>query len=203
LEVTAMTAVPADASAVDGVVHVLTTLALIAGVGTLVLLATVGLTGWWVVRKIRRSRALRRGVLTVRSVAGDAQGRRIARQRLSVQRATEATDRALAAARAQGRPVGELPAVAARLAAAAVEIDDQLHLAEREPDVGLRRSLAAGLDGPVREHGRLSAELRACLLRSGAAVGGARLQRAGSSLALEVDALSAWGPSYDAPGRAA
>lgn len=198
-----MTGVPADVSAAHDLVDVLTTLAVIAGVGGLVLLTTVGLTGWWVVRRIRRSRALRRGALSVRTVAADPAGRRIARQRLAVERSTEATDRALADARVHGRPLGELSAVAARLAGAAAEIEDRLRLAAGEPDPALRRALADEVDGAVREHGRLSTQLRACLLRTGAAVGDTQLQRAGSSLALEVDALAAWGPAYGAPGRVA
>ncbi|WP_211489920.1 hypothetical protein, partial [Georgenia thermotolerans] len=121
----------------------------------------------------------------------------------AVQRATDATDRALADARAHGRPLGELPAVAARLAGAAAEIENRLRLVASEPDPALRRALADDVDGAVREHGRLSSELRACLLRTGAAVGDTQLQRAGTSLALEVDALAAWGPAYRAPGRVA
>ncbi|WP_448070550.1 hypothetical protein [Georgenia yuyongxinii] len=191
-----MTALPASASATSAVADALTAIAVVGGVTILVLLSTAGLTAWVVVRKIRRSRLLRRGALRVRTVAGDQAGRDLARQRVALQDAEDATERALAAARAQHRPVGELPAVAARLTDAGRELDAQLRLAEREPDRALRRTLARELDGRVREHGRLSAELRASVLSTGGAVGDARLLDAGSRLAVEVGALTAWQESY-------
>ncbi|MFD1505810.1 hypothetical protein FE374_00575 [Georgenia yuyongxinii] len=193
-----MTALPASASATSAVADALTTIAVIGGVTFLVLLTAAGLTAWVVVRKIRRSRLLRRGALRVRTVVGDQAGRELARQRVALQDAQDATERALAAAYAQHRPVGELPAVAARLADAGQELDDQLRLAEREPDRALRSALARELDGRVREHGRLSAELRASVLSTGGAVGEARLLDAGSRLAVEVGALTAWQESYGA-----
>ncbi|WP_127125180.1 hypothetical protein [Georgenia sp. SYP-B2076] len=190
-----MSAAPgADPTA--GLVDVLAQVALVGGTILVLGMTAVALTTWLVVRRIRRSGVVRRNVdrggLAVRAVAGDAPGRRLARMRLELRRSVEATGRSLAAAREQGRPVGDMPFVAERLARTASLLDEQLRLAEREPDLALKRSLAAGLDAQVEQHGRLTAQLRESVLQSGFTVGGAQLGDAGSHLSLEVDALQAW-----------
>src|SRR5690606_32319617 len=111
--------------------------------------------------------------------------------RLDVHRSAEATDRCLEAAR--DRYVGDVPFVAADLARVGRALDDQLRLAEREPDAAVRQSLLTGLGPRVHEHTRLGAELRQALLGGGAAAGDARLLEVGSRLSVEVEALKTWG----------
>jgi hypothetical protein len=157
---------------------------------------------WLVVRRVKRSRRLRggwhKGTLTVRSLAADDAGRRLARLRIQLCRSAEATERTLAAADAHGRPVGDLPAVAANLARAERTLDEQLRLAEREPDPALKRSLAGRLDEQVGRAAALAAELRRTLLLAGDSIGDAQLERASRHLALEADALRTWNRSYSA-----
>ncbi|GAA4287977.1 hypothetical protein [Georgenia daeguensis] len=189
----------AEADAAD-VVDALAQVVLVGGAVMLVLgLAAVG-SLWYVVRRVRRSRRLRRGVdrsrLTVRAVTGDDAGRRLARMRLEVQRSVDATERAIGAAQAQGAPVGAMPSVAANLVRAGHQLDEELRLAEIEPDLDLRRTWVAWLTDQVAEHGRLCADLRRSLFSATMATGPAHLTRAGDHLALEVEALQAWGTSY-------
>ncbi|MFH5821250.1 hypothetical protein [Georgenia sp. AZ-5] len=191
-----MTPLPAEASAAAELADVLTTVLLVVGSVTLALALAAGLVTWWLVRRVRRSRAYRRGTLALRSVAGDRTSRHLARQRLILDRSVEATARVLGGAAAAGRPVGEMSAVADRLAEAARALDAELGLAEREPDPALRRSLSAGLDPRVAEHGRLSAGLRAAVLDARLSVGAVRLRGAADDLAVEAGALEAWGRSY-------
>ena len=189
----------AEADAAD-VVDALTQVVLVGGAVMLVLgLAAVG-SLWYVVRRVRRSRRLRRGVdrcrLTVRAVTGDDAGRWLARMRLEVQRSVDATERAIGAAQAQGAPVGAMPSVAANLVRAGHQLDEELRLAEIEPDLELRHAWVAWLTDQVAEHGRLCADLRRSVFSATMATGPAHLARAGDHLALEVEALQAWGTSY-------
>jgi hypothetical protein len=169
--------------------------------------AAVGL--WLVIRRIRRSQRLRNGLrsgtLTVRSYTKDDAGRRLARQRLGLQRSAEATRRALAAAFAEGRPVGELPLVADRLQAASRSLDEQLKLAEGEPEPGVKRSLAASLAGRGEQLNRLSGELRQHLMEAGYSADAEQLELAGRHLSREIEALHAWSSAYrgtpDSHGR--
>lgn len=189
----------AEADAAD-LVDVLAQVLLVGGAVMLVVgLAAVG-TLWYAVRRIRRSRRLRRGVdrgrLTVRAVAGDDAGRRLARMRLEVQRSVDATERAIGAAQAQGAPVGGMPSIAANLVRTGRQLDDELRLAEVEPDQELRRAWVAWLTDQVAEHGRLCADLRRSVLSATMATGPSQLTRAGDHLAIEVEALHAWGTSY-------
>jgi hypothetical protein len=160
--------------------------------------AAVGL--WLVIRRIRRSRRLRNGLrtgtLTVRSYTKDDAGRRLARQRLGLQRSAEATGRALAAAFAEGRPVGELPLVADRLQAASRSLDTQLKLAEGEPEPGVKRSLAANLAGRAEQLNRLSGELRQHVMEAGYSADAEQLELAGRHLSREIEALHAWSSAY-------
>lgn len=192
-------AAAADAAAVG---DALAQVVLVGGAVLLVLgLAAVG-TLWYVVRRIRRSRRLRRGVdrgrLAVRSVTGDDAGRRLARMRLEVQRSVDATERAIGAAQAQGAPVGAMPSIAANLVRTGQQLDDELRLAEIEPDAELRRAWVAWLTDQTAEHGRLCADLRRSVFSATMATGPSHLTRAGDHLALEVEALQAWSSSYRA-----
>ncbi|MCK6210204.1 hypothetical protein KZX45_06560 [Georgenia sp. EYE_87] len=189
----------AEADAMD-IVDVLAQVVLVGGAVMLVVgLAAVG-SLWYVVRRIRRSRRLRRGVdrgrLTVRAVTADDAGRRLARMRLEVQRSVDATERAIGAAESQGAPVGAMPSVAASLVRTGHQLDDELRLAEIEPDAELRRAWVAWLTDQVAEHARLCADLRRSVFSATMATGPSQLTRAGDHLALEVEALQAWGTSY-------
>lgn len=181
------------AEAVAGVMLIGGTMLLIFGMAAV-------LSAWLVVRKVQRSRRIRNGwtksTLTVRSVSGDDAGRRLARLRIQLHRSAEATERTLAAADTHGRPVGDLPAVAANLARAERTLDQQLRLAEREPHPALKQTLAARLDEQVRRACALAAELRQNLLLAGDSISDAQLERASRHLALEADALRAWNRSY-------
>ena len=166
------------------------------------LLAAVG-TVWYVVHRIRRSRRLRRGVergrLTVRSVTSDDVGRRLARMRLELQRSVDATERAIGSAQAQRAPVGGMPSIAASLVRTGHQLDDELRLAEAEPDLELRRMWLSWLEDQVTEHHRLCADLRRSVLDATMAAGPDHyLARTGDHLMLEVQALEAWGTSYRA-----
>lgn len=163
------------------------------------------LSAWLVVRRVKRSRRLQdgwyKGTLTVRSLAADDAGRQLARLRIQLRRSAEATERTLAAAGVHGRPVGDLPAVAANLARAERTLDEQLRLAEREPHPALKRTLAARLEEQVGRAAALAAELRQTLLLAGDSISDAQLERASRHLALEADALQSWQRSYSGRSR--
>jgi hypothetical protein len=203
MQTVAMANLESDAvAAADFVTATVSQLLLIgAGIGLAMMLTGV-LATWFLVRRVRRSRRIRRKAqrvgITARSYVSDSAGRRIAAMRLDLRRHAEATERSLAAARAQGRPVGDLPLVAAQLETSGQLIDDQLSLAEREPDRQLKGSMAAMLQGQVERLARASAELRQALLSSGRAVGDAGMQQISDSLSMEIDALQAWTGSYSA-----
>ncbi|WP_043499314.1 hypothetical protein [Georgenia sp. SUBG003] len=197
-----MTVVAAEADAAD-LVDAMAQVVLVGGAVLLVLgLATVGGV-WYLVRRIRRSRRLRRGVersrLTVRSVTADDTGRRLARMRLELQRSVDATERAIGSAQAQGAPVGGMPSIAASLVRTGHQLDDELRLAEAEPDPQLRRMWIDWLADQVAEHHRLCADLRRSVLDATMAAGpDHHLARTSDNLLIEVQALQAWGSSYRA-----
>lgn len=191
--------VAAGADLADTVAQVV----LVGGAVMLVLgLAAAGAV-WYLVRRIRRSRRLRRGVersrLTVRSVTSDDVGRRLARMRLELQRSVDATERAIGSAQAQRAPVGGMPSIAASLVRTGHQLDDELRLAEAEPDPELRRMWVDWLADQVTEHHRLCADLRRSVLDATMAAGPDQyLARTSDHLMIEVQALEAWGTSYRA-----
>ncbi|PFG39590.1 hypothetical protein ATJ97_2101 [Georgenia soli] len=191
--------VAAGADLADTVAQVV----LVGGAVMLLLgLAAAG-TVWYLVRRIRRSRRLRRGVersrLTVRSVTGDDVARRLARMRLELQRSIDATERAIGSAQAQRAPVGGMPSIAASLVRTGHQLDGELRLAEAEPDLELRRMWLSWLEDQVTEHHRLCADLRRSVLDATMAAGpDPYLARTGDHLMLEAQALEAWGTSYRA-----
>jgi len=190
------------ASVVEDMADAAAAVMLIGGTMLLIFGMAAVLSAWLVVRRIQRSRRIRsgwtRGTLTVRSLASDDAGRQLARLRIQLRRSAEATERTLAAAGLHGRPVGDLPAVAANLARAERTLDEQLRLAEREPHPGLKQTLSARLEEQVRRACALAAELRQTLLLAGDSIGDVQLERASRHLALEADALRAWNRSYGA-----
>ncbi|WP_165962656.1 hypothetical protein [Occultella glacieicola] len=172
---------------------VVTTLAVLAGTAA-VGVAAVGTTFWLVVRRVRRSKALRRGMdrglLGARSVMSDGAGRHGARLQLTIAREREATARALAAAGAQGRPVGDLPAIAEQLESVADGLDERLRLVEREPDPALRDRITRRLAGEVGEYQRLATGLRESAMGNHSAA--AELGAAADRLQIEGEALRTW-----------
>ncbi|MFC7404066.1 hypothetical protein [Georgenia alba] len=185
---------------------------LLIGVGALAVIGLLGVAAtWYLVRRIRRSRRLRRGLdrgrLTVRSVAADDVGRQVARLRLQVQRSSAATERALAAAELRAAPVGAVVPVVEGLRQAGEQLDRELALAESEPDAELRSMWAGLLADKVTEHQRVSAALRRSLVDAAASAAPDQLGRAADHALIEVEALTTWSRTYRTgpfrPGQAA
>lgn len=164
--------------------------------------ATVG-TVWYGVRRLKRSRRLRRGLdrggSTVRMFTGDAATRSLAGQRLRIERAMDATDHALQAAAQARRPVGQLPVLAEELRASGQELSRQLRVAEAEPHADLRARLARQLQEPVDRFLRVSGDLRAATI-SGPGASDGRLEGVAERLGIEMSALDAWDEVYGRRG---
>ncbi|MGC5626658.1 hypothetical protein ACPYO6_00240 [Georgenia sp. Z1344] len=171
----------------------------ITGIGVATTVVGVG-SVWYGVRRLTRSKGVRRrieqGELNVRALSSDPTVREVAKHRLAMRRSTDATERALAAAKEAGRPVGDLPQVAADLDRAYREIDDDLRVVENEPDAAMRHRLLTDLLPDIRTHERLSGDLRRSLLHSRSSSTPA-LQRAADDLMLEAQALGALGEGED------
>ncbi|KAE8762803.1 hypothetical protein [Georgenia thermotolerans] len=121
-------------------------------------------------------------VRTVRRVARRLRGRPaappvepVARLRAEVRRSLERTGRAVGAAESRGSLAGGLASEAAYLARVGAELDDDLALAQREPDPRVRDLWADWLADRVVEHRRLCADLRRQAHRTAAWTGGSRL----------------------------
>jgi hypothetical protein len=82
--------------------------------------------------------------LTATTYAGGTNGE-IATLRRDVERSVTGARRALRAARAVDAPVGDVPALLARLELAARAVDGELRMLEAQPD---RSRVSAGLAGP-------------------------------------------------------
>ncbi len=180
---------------------------LLAGLGVVAVgtLLALGVT-WYVVRRIRRSRQLARTLSrsrpTVRTVAADDVGRRLARLRLRVARSSEATESALAAAEARGAPVGPVTPVVTGLRRTGEHLDQELRHAEIEPDRELRGVWADLLADKVAEHEQLCADLRRSLVDAAASVAPAQLARTADQVLLEIEALNTWSRTYRTRGAA-
>lgn len=179
---------------------------LLIGASVLLMMGLLfSLMAWLVVRRVRRSGIVQRGfqnsVLTARSFATDKSVREPARLRIELRRSTEATRRSLSEAAMRGWPVGELPAAAETLERAANSLDDQLRIAEREPNRALKREWSEDLGKQVRSLDELSAELRRCLLQTCRSAEAAQIQQATTRLNREVNALQAWSNSYGSHQR--
>jgi hypothetical protein len=119
--------------------------------------------------------------------------------RLELQRSVDATERAIGSAQAQRAPVGGMPSIAASLVRSGQQLDQELRLAEVEPDPQLRRMWIDWLADQVAEHHRLCADLRRSVLDATMAAGpDQHLARTSDTLMIEVQALQAWGTSYRA-----
>ncbi|GAA1125132.1 hypothetical protein [Arthrobacter flavus] len=180
-------------------------LLIFGGVTLLVIGLGFALATWLIVRRLRRSGAVQRsfstGVLTARSYAVDDGVRRIARLRLDLRRSGQATRRALDAAAGSGGPIGELPIVAEDLFRAEQALENQLRMAEREPDRQLKRDLAGRIGEQVQSYGTLSADLRRSLMQAGQPTGANEIQRASTHLTREINVLQAWSKSYGTPDQ--
>jgi hypothetical protein len=90
---------------------------------------------WQVVRRVRRSTALRRRVRTVQALTTPPGARRqVARLRRDLSAAAHATGEAVAVVRQAGGTVGDLPRLARRLGRVAGTLDAELRLLAGEPD---------------------------------------------------------------------
>lgn len=122
-------------------------------------------------------------VLPVRAaVSGDPGVRRLAAVRREVRRSVIATEQAEAYARAAGRS-GEPVHLAARITSALRAADRDLALAQRDPDVRVRRELTAASVAQAERLLAASARLRAVL------AGTARAAVFGETAVLERDVL--------------
>lgn len=172
-----------------------TVLALLAA--ALVLLLVLGVAGALVVRKARRSPALREGALALRTQAlppGPARELAVLRQRL--RQAVGGADGAIRLASSRGRDVGELPRLSLRLENLARELELDLELLAGEPDrARLQRLLPAAsqrVDGVVAA----AAELREASLSTGSAVHDSALQELSASLEAESERVRLWSQAY-------
>lgn len=174
---------------------------LLFGGAVLGVLAIGAATGTWlIVRRIRRSGALRRGISRgssrLRSFSMDGSSRELARLRLQLERSTDATRRSVSAALAQGCPAGDLAATAEDLTHAESVLCERIMLAEREPNRVLREELARGIAAQVDSLSELSAQLRRTLLDVHQVAGSRQLDRATSRLTMEIGALQSWNAAY-------
>lgn len=163
------------------------------GVGT-------ALAGWVVVRKVKRSRILQRAagnsVLAAKSFAPDKAIREPARLIGEMRRSSRATRGAIDEATRQGWPVGHLPQAAQDLDRAMLSLENQLRIADREPNRALKSEWTADLAQQARALDGLSADLRRCLLQTSRSVDQLQLEQASSRLTAEISAMQSWRSSY-------
>lgn len=178
----------------------------------LVLLLAALVTVWVIVRRARRSGALKRmqggvgkavegGLLRMRAEGGEGVGRELAQKRLRLQAALDSTTRSLELARDQQRPVGEIPAILDTLIQAGSVLDSQLRLAEREPDESSRRTTAAALGGQLEMIERTTRDIRGTLAEAGISLGSADLENVTARLSIESQVLKSWTQSYSGSGH--
>lgn len=175
-------------------------LLLVGGIIFMVSTALLGLATWLVVRKVRRTGVIRRlkdeASMTARTLSGDGSVRRLAKLRVELHRSIKATERSLAAAYSAGTPVGDLPAVAAELHRAHRSLEDNIRIAEQEPDRQLRVAHGTRFGKQVDKLTELSAQVRQSLLQLGDDVGNSAASSAGTRLKLELEGIQAWSSSY-------
>lgn len=186
--------------------YLIETLGILALVlGATALVGTGAVVGgiWYGIRRITRSRKLRRtvdrGSTTVRAIAGDSSMRRLAVQQLKIEQSLDATAQAVEAAREASRPLGQLPDMAAELRVVGEGLSQQLRVAQAEPSSEVRAHLAEELEVSSERFLRVAADLRAATVTGGYARSTAELDQLEARLAVEVDALQAWDEVY---GRA-
>ncbi|WP_144662961.1 hypothetical protein [Paenarthrobacter nicotinovorans] len=179
----------------------------------LVLFLAVSVSVWVVVRRARRSGAVKRGqegmekalqggLLKVRARGAQGVGRELAQKRLRLRAALDSTTRAVELFRDQQRPVGEIPAIMGTLTRAGAALDSQLRLAEREPDESSRRAAAAAFEPQLAQIERAARDVRSTLTDAAIALGTDDLDNdVRARLATESQVLQAWTQSYSSSGH--
>lgn len=184
-------------------VEALGTVVLVAGGTAVAGTAAVAGSVWYGVRRLRRSRRVRRGLdrgsTVARALTSDASGRRLAGMRLRVERSIDATEQTFRNAAAGRRPTGQLPAIAGELRESGRDLSEQLRVAEADPDPQIRARLAQEFDEPVERFLRISGDLRAAAVAGGRELSGTRLGEVSQRLGLEIAALEVWDPVYARP----
>ncbi len=175
--------------------------ALAIGAGVLAAVgAGAGVTGWLVVRKVRRSRIIERtrdrGVLAARAYAPDRLTREPARLIGELKRSSRATQLALGEAAEQGRPVGDLPRAAAEIDQASASLENLLRTADREPNRTLKQEMTTALAAQAKALDELSADLRRSLLQTSRSIDTRQIEQASSRLRNEISAMGTWRDTY-------
>jgi hypothetical protein len=149
------------------VTFVPTTALIVAGLIVLLVVAValIGLA-WWVIRRVRRSPLLQRGLLEAQAAALPAgPHREIAVMRRDLSAHLAQTRRMLAIAPADTPEVALLAEMLPRLERAAVALDDQLRLLQTEPDPNLLSSAMPALQRRVTDLTANATRLREIALR--------------------------------------
>ncbi len=167
-------------------------LLLALGAVLLVLLVATVIAIWVVVRRLRRSAAVGRGLLQLKAQglpAGPA--RELAELRLSLRSATDYTTNSVALAERSGRPVGDLPALVRRLAGLCAELDEQLRLLEWEPDHARLRAALPVARKRTKQVEATATRIRDILGQLEAADTGSGIDELTADVSTEVTALQA------------
>ncbi len=143
-----------------------------------------------VVRRLVRAASDGLGDLTLRA-ASYGVGRRpsVAGLRLALRTELDAARRAVAVARQQQAPLGDAPALVARLDRVAADVDARLRVLGREPDPEDVRRALPPLRAEVEVVTRSAADLRDALLASGGALQAEQLRELGEACSVESRAL--------------
>ncbi len=171
---------------------------------------------WRTIRMVRRSRLLaswrRRGdvlgagladrrMMTIAAKARGGPAGELAALRVRLGQALESTDRALAYAERLEQPVGYLPRIGAELARSGASLDQQLRLAQRDPDAETQRGLVAVLKPQVESVTTSAAALRRALAEAAHSVTAHDLDAVSQDLDHEVVAMTNWSRTYTRLGR--
>ncbi len=147
---------------------------------------------WIVVRRLRRSAGVARGLLQLKAQGSPAgPGRELATLRLSVAKAIDYTADSVALAERSGRPVGDLPALVRRLRGLSSVLDEQLRLWQREPDSVRLRAVMPSARERTREVSTSATRIREVLSQLEAAESGGGIDALTADVATEVAALQA------------
>ncbi len=161
-------------------------------VAVLVLVLIAAITGWVIVRRLRRSGVFGRGLLQLRAQGLPAgPGRELAALRLSLEQATDYTAKSVALAQQAGRPVGDLPALTRRLLGVRSALDGELALLEREPDPARLRTVLPAARARTEEVTAAATRIRNALGQVEAADTGADMDALTADVSTEVNALQA------------
>ena len=153
-------------------------------------LAATAVAAVVVVRRLVLAATTTAGMLTLRATSyGVGQRSETARLRLALRTELDAVRRALAVASTQRWPVGDAPALVARLRHAAEGVDARLRIVAGEPRRHAARPLLPALRAEVDAVVRAASELRVALLAGGAALDGDELAALRADCSVEARAL--------------